>query len=64
MDRDEVAIGGKMGFAGDLGVPAHGSVEWGALKRGGGEVCASLGEDIRPLVAIEAHMGADVADEC
>ena len=64
MDRDEVAIDGKMGFDGDLDVSVYESVEWGAFGRGEGEVCASLGKDICPLIAIEAHMGADVADEC
>ena len=64
MDRDEVALDGKMGFAGDLNVSVHESVGWGALGRRKGEVCASLDEDFRPLVAIEAHTGADVADEC
>lgn len=64
VDRDEMAVDGKVGFAGDLDVPMHESVEWRALRRGEGEVRASLGEDVRPLVAIEAHVGADVADEC
>ena len=64
MDPDEVAIDGKMGFAGNLNVSVHESVEWGALGGGEGEVCAPLGEDICPLVAIEAHVGADEADEC